>query len=261
MQFIFIAGVEGCGHHGLFPVIETAIKSSIQLKSNESKVFSRWPPIRELFNALWYSQALTPQHRQMIRMRIVELMQHGVKLAHNTGCRQFVLEDNSFPSGINRDLRWQWDIVEIVELLSPYADIKILALYRDPIAMTFSHEEWDGGPRNHASLVASYLEHLNGKLMELGPGIVKAVNYEDLIERQETLAAPLAEYLDIDAGHIQTGFRQVRKSGKSWQTQMPPENRRWMTEFFNRKRRSLWPVFTDPRYTILTPESRDSEAE
>lgn len=251
MQFIFIAGVEGCGHHGLFPVIETAIKSSIQAEGSESKVFPRWPPIRELFNALWYSQALTPQQRQMARMRIGELMRHGAKLAQSTGCRQFVLEDNSFPSGMNRDLAWQWDIIEMVGLLSPYADIKILALYRDPIAMTFSHEEWDGGPKDHAILVAAFLEHLNKKLLQLDPAMVKAVHYEDLIDNQDQLAAPLSSYLDLDIESIKTGFQQVRKSGKDWRTQMPPANRAWMTNFFNYERLASWPVFTDPNYNLL----------
>lgn len=194
-------------------------------------------------------------------MQIGELMRRGVNLAQGTGCRQFVLEDNSFPSGMNRDLALQWDIVEMQALLSPHADIKILALYRDPVAMTFSHEEWDGGPRNHARLVAAYLEHLSSKLTEIGPGTVKTVHYEDIIDRQGTLAGPLAEYLGVDARHVQAGFRQVRKGGKNWQTQMPPATRRWMTEFFSRKRRSLWPVFTDPRYTILAPENRDGKAE
>ena len=250
VQFIFIAGVEGCGHHGLFPVIETAIKSSIQAEGSESKVFPRWPPIRELFNALWSSRSVTPQQQQYIRMRIGELMQHGVKLAHSTGCRQFVLEDNSFPSGMNRDLAWQWDIVEMVELLKPYADIKVLALYRDPVAMTFSHEEWDGGPENHARLVAAFLEHLNNKLLQLDPAVVKTVYYEDLVDNQDQLAEPLSSYLELELESIKTGFQQVRKSEKNWQTQMPPERREWMTTFFSNERLALWPVFTDPGYNL-----------
>jgi len=229
VQFIFIVGVEGCGHHGLFPVIETALKSSNQAKGRKAQVFTRWPPIRQLF----------------------ELMQHGVELAHNTGSRQFVVEDNSFPSHMNRDPARQWDIVEMVDLLSPYADIKILALYRDPIATTFSHAEWDGGMKNHARLVATFLEYLNKKLLQLEPAIVKSLRYEDLVDNHDQLAMPLSDYLGLDVESIKTGFLQVHKSRKDWRLQMSLANRNWITHFFDNERLASWPLFTDPSYNLL----------
>lgn len=251
VQFIFIVGVEGCGHHGLFPVIETALKSSNQAKGRKAQVFTRWPPIRQLFNALWHSETLTPQQRQIIRSQIAELMQHGVELAHNTGSRQFVVEDNSFPSHMNRDPARQWDIVEMVDLLSPYADIKILALYRDPIATTFSHAEWDGGMKNHARLVATFLEYLNKKLLQLEPAIVKSLRYEDLVDNHDQLAMPLSDYLGLDVESIKTGFLQVHKSRKDWRLQMSLANRNWITHFFDNERLASWPLFTDPSYNLL----------
>jgi len=232
-------------------VIESTFRSSAQANGWNSRVFSRWPPIRELFNALWYTPSLTAQQRQVLRRAVAQLMQKGVEIAESSGCPQFIIEDNSFPSGMQRDLARQWDIGEMVELLSPYADVRVLALYRDPIAMTFAHEAWDGGPRNHAKLVADYLAFLSHKLMQLDPAILKTIRYEDLVDRQETLAAPLADYLDVDIKSVQAGFQQVRKSKKDWKTEMSPENRVWMTEFFDRERLALWPLFTDPRYNIL----------
>ncbi len=250
VKFFFIAGVEGCGHHGLCPVIDTAIRSSIQSAGNASRLFARWPPIREIFNTLWYSEGLTSQQRKSVRNSVAELMQHGVLLAKKTGCTQFILEDNSFPSGMNRDLSRQWDIVEMVELLKPYAEIRFLALYRHPVATTFSHAEWDGGLQNHARLIAAYLEYLNERLLRLDPAIVKVVCYEDIVDRQDVLADPLAQYLGLDVDFIRTGFQQVRGSGKDWKTQMPAESRAWMTRFFDQERQALWPIFNDPSYNI-----------
>lgn len=178
-------------------------------------------------------------------------MQRGVKLARSTGCRQFVIEDNSFPSGMNRDLARQWDIVEMVKLLKPFADIKILALYRDPVATTFSHEMWDGGLTNHAKLIAEFLEYLNKKLLRLNPAGVRSIHYEDLVDHQDQLTEPLSRYLDIDPESIRIGFQQVRKSKKDWRTQMSLADRDWMTRFFDKERLALWPVFTDPDYSLL----------
>lgn len=178
-------------------------------------------------------------------------MQRGVELARSTGCRQFVIDDNSFPSGMNRNLARQWDIVEMVELLRPFADIKILALYRDPVATTFSHESWDGGPTSHAKLIARFLEYLNKKLLQLGPDDVKNIHYEDLVENQDRLVEPLSRYLELDPESIKTGFQQVRKSGKNWRTQMSAADRDWMAQFFDKERLALWPVFTDPDYSLL----------
>lgn len=252
LKFIFIAGVEGCGHHGLLPVVDTAIRASVQANGDDSKVLTRWPMLRELFNALWYTQSLASQQQQHIRNRLDELMLHGVALANSTGCSQYILEDNSFPSGMNRCLSRQWDIVEMTELLRPHAEIRFLALYRDPIAMTFSHPEFDGGLRKHAKMVAAFLKYLNDKLMRIDPELVKVVHYEDLVDGQDRLAEPLAMHLGVDVDFINAGFQKVCKSRKDWRLQMAREDRDWMSNYFGQDRLTTWPVFTDLRYDILS---------
>jgi hypothetical protein len=215
-------------------------------------VLTRWPPIRELFNALWCSPSLTSQQQQKsIRNKLSDLMMRGVELANSTGCSQYILEDNSFPSGMNRDPDRQWDIVEMTELLRPYAEIRFLALYRDPAAMTFSHPEFDGGFRKHATVVASFLAYLSEKLSQLDPAIIKVVHYEDLVDKQAALTSPLAEFLDLNVDCVKAGFRQVRKSGKDWKSQMAREDREWVSSYFSQDRLAFWPIFTDSRYNIL----------
>lgn len=231
-------------------MVDTALKSFVGQSGVSSGVFTRWQPIRNVFAQLWYGVQQTPAQQQQARDNLQALMTQLKAHAVKTGCPQYIVEDNSFPSGRVRCVSRQWDLVEMAQLVRPFAEMKVVALYRDPAAMTFSHEDFDGGLIDHARMVAVHLEHLNNRLLRLDPATVKVLHYEDLVDRQQEIVSPLSRFLNIEERHVQLGLREVRRSRKDWKTDLPPEKRDWLEDFFSEERLALWPVFQDDSYSI-----------
>jgi hypothetical protein len=251
LRFTYIIGVEGCGHHGLCPLVHTPSTHSREVRELNGEVYSRWPPLREVFSALWYTQHQTTAQRLAAREQIKGLMVALKERAKQIDSTIFVIEDNSFPSADKRSILLQWDIVEMTELVRPFAEITYLVLYRDPIAMTFSHPEFDGGSFNHARVTATFLQYLNSKLQKLPSDLYTVINYEDMIERKESMITPMSRFLRLSEDAIRLGFAHIKKSNKDWRTQTPQEYQKWMIDFFSKERCDLWPIFTNPKHNIL----------
>lgn len=249
VSFIYVVGVEGCGHHGLSLIIENAIKNFKETSGEKVIVYRYLPKLRDIFCEFWYSTDYTPF--DVKRDIIKEIFKESFHKKLETECKYFILEDNSFPSELRRGLDKQWDLEEMTELLRPYAKIHYLVLYRDPIAMTFSHKEYDGGLRNHALVVADFLEYLDSKLANLGSEVFRVINYKDLIDKQKALGPALAGFLGLPLKDIQEGFKYIRRSKKDWRIQMPDDDKKWMLNFFTPNKSSKWPIFINSKYNIF----------
>ncbi len=92
-------------------------------------------------------------------------------------------------------------------------------------------------------LLASFLEFLNAKLMNLKKQDFVVVHYDDLINKSEELVYTLSAYLGLSPQDIRIGLSHVRPSAKDWRTEMPKVDREWMMEFFNDDRLSRWDAF------------------
>ena len=233
-------------------MVDSALKSYAAKHCRNSRVFTRWPLLREVFNVSWYSVDGGAHSKQLISDRLHALMSQVGSLAEKSGCLQYILEDNSFPSGRYRSVSRQWNLIEMDEMLSAFAEVKYIALYRDPIAMAFSHPEFDDGLINHSRVVADFLEYLNGQLLQLDNSRVRVVHYEDLLDDQDRLARPLAEYLDIGEDDIRLGFRHIRWSGKDWRLQLQDNEKMLMRNYFSLDRLALWPIFHDADYGLVS---------
>jgi len=74
LKFTYIIGVEGCGHHGLCPLVHIATTRSHEVRELGGEVYSRWTPLREVFSALWYAQHKTTAQLEAAREQIKGLM-------------------------------------------------------------------------------------------------------------------------------------------------------------------------------------------
>ena len=245
LRFVYVIGVEGCGHHGLYPVLAAAIAAHERARCGEAPLppmLGRWGPLRRIFDALWY-EAPDAARRRALLDELDALMERVRVGAAGSPGTAWILEDNSFPSGDHRSTARQWDVADMAEIMAPHADVRFIALYRDPRAMTFSHPDFDGGLRSHARVVAEFLEWLNGVLERLGRDRYRVVRYEDLMARDPAMTAMLAAYLDLPPACFEEGFQALRPSGKDWRRQLPPGERDWLADWFNEARLARWPNF------------------
>jgi hypothetical protein len=252
IKIFYIAGVEGSGHHALTPAIHASLTHNMNRPGSRIEINER--SIVLLNRAcceLWYRNHDSESSRRLARNGIKTIMQHLEQYAAACNKTQILILDNSFPSAGFRTTENQWDLSELADITCTYADIHFLGLYREPIATTFSHQEWDGGLRGHAMIISVFLEYLQNKLASLERFNLRFVHYEDLVNRTRELAGPLARYLGVEPADVGAGLGNIRKSAKSWERDMPEEDRRWIRLFFSEDRISRWPVFLDRSRNLL----------
>jgi hypothetical protein len=140
IKFIYIIGVEGCGHHGFLPIVENTIKSSLKDKAN---LYSRWSELRKVFDRIWLAKnplinmlGKFQLDRLFVRLKSAQLMLDDAV---------YILEGNSFPSKDRRTPDGGWNLYQLYERVRRYSEVYLIVLNRDPIATTFSHKDWDGG--------------------------------------------------------------------------------------------------------------------
>lgn len=236
--FIFVAGIEGCGHHGLNPVISRAYEHH----DPKATVLREWRKFKSACNRLWCKTHWLPFSRQLARKRLQRIFAAQARLAKQRGELRLLIEDNSFPAGKHRDLERQWRLDELYELVRPYADeVYFFGLYRHPIASVFSHKEWDGGLLPHARLMERFLRYVNEQLSRLDPALRRTVFYDDLTEEPAAFARQLADTLHLDVQDIEHGLDAVRKSRKDWRRDLPEQEQEQLRAIFA-DYQTAWPL-------------------
>lgn len=252
LKYIFVAGVEGCGHHGLNPVISTALATSQQVRETNGIIVRDKHRLKRIFNWYWCFNHPLGFTKSLVRAMINRFFRLEHQKSRSNNQVRFVIEDNSFPAGKHRDPDRQWSIIEMVQMVRPYADeIYLIGLYRDPIAAVFSHPHFDGGIETHAEVVKRSQIYINDQLSQLSDIPQLFVRYEDLVTGQAGLGPALAEFLGITAKDLEVGFKQVRPSRKNWRRDMAPEDQARMQAVLGEEvGRELWPLFANaPSYS------------
>lgn len=234
--YVYVAGVEGVGHHGLHPVLETAFRNSAMIQQSNGEVISYKKRMKRGFNQIW-CHVHPPGFgflRSVFRWYLNSFFRDQKKRAVDANQVRVIIEDNSFPAGRYRDSDRQWKLEEMQQIVTPHADeIYFIGLYRDPIAAVFSHSHFDGGLVAHANKIRTSLEYLDKELGKLPSKRVRIVHYEDLIGDQEPLGAMLAEYFGLGNNELAEGFAKVRPSKKDWQRDMAAEDQEKLKAIFS----------------------------
>lgn len=247
LKYIFIAGVEGCGHHGLNPVISKALAHCTEVTASNGVIVRDKHRLKRIFNWYWCYRHPLAFTRPLVRAMIERFfrVEHNKSRANNQV--RIVIEDNSFPAGKHRHPDYQWSITEMVAMVRPHADeIYLIGLYRDPIAATFSHPHFDGGLEAHAEVVKRSQVYINNQLAQLQHLPQLFVRYEDLLNGQAGLGSELAQFLGITTEDLSEGFKQVRPSRKDWQRDMAIEDQQKMKIIFSEEEAQRhWPLYAN----------------
>jgi len=248
--YIYVAGVEGVGHHGLHPVLETAFRNSDLVRNSNGELIVYKKRMKRGFNQIWCH--IHPFGfgflRGFFRWYLNYFFRKEKQKALDNNQVRVIIEDNSFPAGRYRNLDKQWKLGEMHDIVSPHADeVYFIGLYRDPIAAVFSHSHFDGGLQQHAQQISRALEYLNNEFSNISQERLRIVHYEDLISNQQELGAMLAEYFDLSQEDLQTGFAKVRPSKKNWQNDMAVADQEKMRTIFSQENAEKnWPRFLTP---------------
>jgi arylsulfatase len=173
-----------------------------------------------------------------------------------------VLFKRSFPFAQPRD-QYTPDIWDALDLL---ARTRIVVIYRDPCAATFSalRRGFDSDLRRLAVACSEQLTWLAGQVRAIGPDLVRIISYRGLCEDPVATLAPLVEFCGIPFAPVRAAALSERMdvgADRRYTRELQRSEVDWLEGFFDTRRRRQWDILESGRATpswlgpqISTPE-------
>ena len=136
-MFIFVLGLEGCGHHGLSSVVNQSMKNALKPINFEVSELRR---VRE-------SIFLKTTNKELLQNQLEALS----LLYQQVNC---LYEDTSYPHGGRRSVAEQYTFSKEYPYFAKIGTIKVLHLKRNIYNTINSHPSWDGGIIDHAKVLS-----------------------------------------------------------------------------------------------------------
>lgn len=230
---IYIAGVEGTGHHGVEPLIIFPMLARWGFENTAAA----WRPLRAVF------LRTPPQERREALRRLLApegchagppaailefcswpCCQGEVRKRLRAGCMDPMLLSKEVATG---NPGGSFNLVEFVELMSEHAEVRVLGLHRDLVPAVWSHKDWDGGILPHARVLALFQSYLAEALGSLDPCVWRWLAYEDLCLAQSsgdwTVLDSLAKFFGLPLPELQCAFGAFSPSRRHAQREMPAQ--------------------------------------
>ena len=174
-QIIYIVGVEGAMHHGFSPILESLAHH--QVDPNTGMPYDVRFQDRTLRSALFgFRESRSVDDPTLV----TEVLKH---VCPNDGKKHVIIEDSSFPCGMEDDPRsyrvhrqpeWKTSSMEQIansemalnhptnlysfyNAYSPYADIKFVVLHRPFLETIASHHDWDDSLVMHSNVIRGFM--------------------------------------------------------------------------------------------------------
>lgn len=190
--FIHLIGLEGCGHHGIFPIFEKVLTDKYA-GTGTALYFRRG--LRRYINNLYY--------KRLPKAYCVEAM--AAFLARNRN--SVIVDDNSYPSSGFREPDSQWDFAELYNLLKDHCEVKYGCISRNIFNTVNSHPRWDGGLVNHARVLAENAKFIDAGISALAQDGIDIVRLDyDRIGRN---VAEISALTGCDAASVEPAIRSV----------------------------------------------------
>ena len=199
-MIIHTVGLEGCGHHGLEPIIRNIVQ--------RTDVYHRKEKLQQICDYC----ALNNDYESLMEK-----------------CEEFFNEkdgvfyiDNSYPSSHkkeNRTVEKQWRFSKIYTILNQYRTTRILHLKRNIFNTINSHSDLDGGIISHAKKLYEINNFIESELSILQSNNVEVIElyYEDIPTEKghKIIASLLSTSIEIVKLAIDQEFKMSTKDYKS----------------------------------------------
>lgn len=243
-KFIFIAGAEGSGTTVLLRFL-SAPPGGCSLGGNFVKLPNH-PQSRPLMAAfdlankqLWDRKLTFAEHAdgwQKWRAALADIL---ASEAFANEKRLFF--KRSFPFAHPRD-RFAPDLWDVIDL---WPEVELLVIYRDPRASTYSafRRGFDNDVRRLAVVCAEQLTWLAAQIAAIGAGRFSIVSYRDLCRDPLGTLGPVANRCGVpieDVRRVVEAEGTVSDADDRWARELPPQEAKWLDEFFDARRRRQW---------------------
>lgn len=193
---IHTIGLEGCGHHGLEKII-TEI-----LKYNKNYVK------KDILNNIILQKSRNCDHPIIFKKYLFPYLSNKNYLIYT---------DDSYPSGDNRSVFTQKNIIKIYKNLSMFGEIKFIYLKRNIYNTINSHPNFDGNIINHTKVIKDIKIYIENQIKILRDNNINVVelNYEDI--DNEIGIEIISKFLNININFVRdTVNKYFKKSTKDY---------------------------------------------
>lgn len=190
--FIHLIGLEGCGHHGVFPIFKQVLSDKY---AGMDKQLCFRTGLRGFFHAAYYKGL----PKNLVFEDLHKFLYHNPEA--------IFVDDNSYPSSTYREPRQQWDFAEIHAQLRDKCDVRFVRVRRNVFNTVNSHRDWDGGLMGHAQILARIQGFIDEKFVALeGQGIpLFDLDYDNI----ESSASVIAEIADCEEASVTAAIEAV----------------------------------------------------
>ncbi len=226
--FIFVAGIEGSGHHAL-----KSIWHHLQKKIDIKLIV-----YDQLFHSFGienhasyhYSSVDKETHFGTLKKVFDEAKQNG----------QIVIDaQNSYPMGKGAGSMAHPDLLMINQFDGVLYDLRVIILHRDPSSSVLSavrRFQDDGeysykNPQFQARMVTESMTHLNNVMPLLTCEKYMVLNFEAFVKQPIKLVPTLASLSGIPANHLKDALETIKKPEKKHSNQAD-EARELLKEYF-----------------------------
>lgn len=162
---IHLVGLEGSGHHGVYPLIESFIR-----ELSDQDFCGRYP-LQHVLDDFFCRKNI---NENTFLERIENFfLQNEEKV---------IFFDNSYPSQTFRGVNFQYDLVFINKIFSKYSKVKFIHLQRNLLNCILSRKDIDKGLIKHAQVIGPINRYVNDQLSILKEhqSPILNINYESI---------------------------------------------------------------------------------
>ena len=240
-KFIFVAGVEGSGHHALKDVWHSLDNAGVKL---ELVVYD------QLFHSLGIENHASYHYSSILRDTHVEHMRPLFEKAAADG-KVVIDAQNSYPMGKGAGPLAHPDLLKLAALDGVLFDLRVIVLYRDPVDAVLSavrrfkdnNEYMFKNEEFQARMITESLATINNALPQLPCGKLMVVEYSALVHEPGLFIQPLSQLLGVSPAILDGAFADLKPRSKPPPSPEQAARRQKIQDYFDIQK-VLWPLLT-----------------
>jgi hypothetical protein len=243
-RFVFLVGAQGSGTTLLIrmlsrPAAALALGGNyVTIPRNDPEAFSLVEQFDEANAALWDRKAGHERHAEL-RQQLRRIVDRLLGLPRYAGVSH-VLYKRSAPF-FGGD-RYRPDLADLVDA---FADLRVIAIYRDPRAATCSalRRGYADNLRQCALISEEQLTYLAAQLATLDQERWRVVGYEALCAQPRPLLTELAAFCGLPAEDVLGALQDeplTTTQNERWRAELDQAGRDYLDAFFDARRLEQW---------------------
>jgi hypothetical protein len=136
---------------------------------------------------------------------------------------------------------------DVWDLIDCWPDVKVLLIYRDPRAATYSkfRRGFDADIRKVAINTQDHLTWLDGQVRAIGPERFRFISYARLCVEPTNVLKPIADFCSIPFDQVNEVARREGMHADPdarWMRELSPQDSDWLNKFFDDRRLKQWEI-------------------